>query len=513
MTPFALKTRFDTLIGRVTMYRLVTLSLTVLALLAFVFSFTRQIGYLPAALAANLIVLLVVTQLGSRLFALLFRVTPHTESSVITALLLFFILRPTTDLTTLGQIAVAALFASASKYVLAVRGRHIFNPAAVGAVWLAIFHFYLAYWWIASPVLLPFTAVLALVVLYRTRRLPLGAVFVVIAGAILLSRNLSDGESVSQALKFAFAQTPLIFFVGFMVSEPLTLPPARWQQLCVAAIVAVLFSVPITIGTYLIGPETALIVGNAVAFLFGQRRAVELILTAKRRLSPTSMEFAFEPTRGVAFRAGQYLELSLPHRGSDSRGTRRIFSITSSPTEAGAVRIGMKLPAKASSFKSALRDLPLGHLVTATGISGDFVLPRDSRKPLLLVAGGIGITPFISQLASLPAGHDRDIVVVYAVGDAEEVSYLDELAAAGVRTVMVTRNPVSTPAAGGPLLPDCFESVTGARLDREVLAAAVPDITRRHVYVSGPPALVGAIGDAARSLRAKSIEKDYFSGY
>ncbi|MET3807518.1 ferredoxin-NADP reductase/predicted membrane protein [Nakamurella sp. UYEF19] len=506
MTVSALKTNFDTVIGKVTMYRLVSLCLAVLAVLAFLFSATNKIAYTPGAMGATLGLLLIVTIVSGRLFAVLFRARAHTESSIITALLLFFILQPTNDLTTLGQVALAAVFASASKYLLAVRGRHIFNPAAVGAVWLAVFHFYLAFWWIASPIMLPGTVILAFVVLYRTRRLPLGAVFALVAAVILMSRSLSSGTDFADALKFTFAQTPLVFFAGFMLSEPLTLPPARWQQLTVAAAVGVLFSVPITIGTFSVGPETALIVGNALAFAFGQRKAVELVLTAKKALSPTAMEFVFAPRSGIAFKAGQYLELSLPHAKTDSRGSRRAFSIASAPQEAGAVRIGIKVPERASSFKSALRDLPIGETVRATGVSGDFLLPRNTSTPILLVAGGIGITPFISQLGSLPGDHRRDVVLVYAAGDAAEVSYLDELQAAGVRSVVITKD-------GSAQLPAGFESVTAARLDRELLARLVPDIDKRHVYISGPPSLVGSIGDAARALKARKIEKDYFSGY
>jgi ferredoxin-NADP reductase len=512
------KTALDHAIGRVTMYRFVTICLAALTVISFASSAAGKITYTPTQLLASLVTLLVVTLFGGKVFALLFRATAHTESSIITALLLFFILSPiqigasSTDVITLGQIALAGLFASASKYVLAFRGRHIFNPAAVGAVWLMLFHYYLAAWWIGTPVLLPFTAVLVLLVLYRTKRFPLGATFIVIAAVILLTRNLSDGGSFGTALKFAFGQTPLVFFAGFMLTEPLTLPPARWQQLSVAAIVAVLFSVPITLGSYTVGPETALILGNAVAFAFGQRRGIELVLTAKRRLTPSSMEYVFAPVRSLSFTAGQYLELALPHKGSDSRGSRRSFSIASAPgakSDVGrtaTVKIGIKVPERASSFKRAIDELPIGSTLRATGVSGDFVLPKKSDAPLLLVAGGIGITPFVSQLAALPPGHDRDVVLVYVAGDADEIGYRDELAAAGVRTVVVTRD-----AAAG--LPAGFEAVTAPRLTDEVLAAAVPDIARRKVYVSGPPGLVDTISRAARSLKARSISKDYFSGY
>lgn len=513
-----MKTTLDHVIERVTMYRFLTLCLAALTVISFALSAAGKISYTSAQLLASLLTLLVVTFVGGRVFALLFRATAHTESSIITALLLFFILSPiqlgttTTDATTLGQIALAALFASASKYLLAVRGRHIFNPAAVGALWLTIFHYYLASWWIGTPALLPFTAVLVLLVLYRAKRFPLGGVFIVVAATILLSRQLSGGAGLGDALKYAFGQTPLIFLAGFMLTEPLTLPPARWQQLTVAAIVAVLFAVPITVGSFSVGPETALVVGNAVAFGFGQRRGIELVLTAKRRLTPSSIEYVFAPARSLSFTAGQYLELALPHHGSDSRGSRRSFSIASAPgarsDKGGAVpvKIGIKVPERSSSFKRAIDDLPIGSTLRATGVSGDFVLPKKSDAPLLLVAGGIGITPFISQLGALPPGHQRDVVLVYVADDADEVGYRDELAAAGVRTVVVTKDQ----AVG---LPAEFESVTASRLTGAILAAAVPDIARRRVYVSGPPGMVDAISRAAKSLKARSISKDYFSGY
>lgn len=316
-----------------------------------------------------------------------------------------------------------------------------------------------------------------------------------------------DGTGFAGSLQYVFTQTPLIFLAGFMLTEPLTLPPARWQQLSVAAVVAVLFAIPITIGTFAFGPETTLVIGNAVAFLFGQRRGIELAMTAKTALTPSSMEFVFRPARALAFTPGQYLELTVPHRSMDSRGARRAFSIASAPADAEAVKIGIKIaPEKGSSFKRALTELDVGDTVRATGIAGDFHLPKDAAKPLLLVAGGIGITPFVSQLAALPGGNGRDIVVVYVSSDPAEISYTDTLQRSGARVVVVSKTKA-------PDLPASFENVTTARLGIDELRAAVPDIDRRHVYVSGPPALVDDIGGIARKLRARSVKKDYFSGY
>lgn len=503
-----LRTRLDRLLSRVSMYRLMVLALSILAALTVLFGATGRLGYRPAAMVTTLAVLLVVTYLSNRLFAALFQVRYHAESSAITALLLYLILQPTTDRALLAQIALAAVFASGSKYLLAIRGRHIFNPAAVGAVWLAVFHFYLALWWVASPVMLPFVAALALLVLYRTGRLQLAGVFLLVAGTIMIGRSMSDGSTVATAVTFAFAQTPAVFLAGFMLSEPLTLPPGRWQQLTVAAVVGVLFAVPITVGSFLFGPEAALIAGNALAFLFGQRRGIDLVLTAKRALTPTTTEFEFQPVRPARFRPGQYLELSLPHRSMDARGARRVFSISSAPAD-GRLAIAMKVIEGGSSFKRALSGLTVGEHIAATGISGDFRLPADPSAPVLLVAGGIGITPFASQLGALEAGHRRDIVVVYVAGSQQEVAYADLLRNSGARTVVITG---ASSATDSDPLPAPFDHLRGA-LDADTLAKAVPDITRRHVLVSGPPGLVDRISRTARTLKARSVTTDRFTGY
>ena len=90
----------------------------------------------------------------------------------------------------------------------------------------------------------------------------------------------------------------------------------------------------------------------------------------------------------------------MPHRRADSRGIRRVFSISSADADTGTVSFGIKIPAEgSSSFKRTFAELPPGSRIQATTVGGDFVLPADTAEPLLMVAGGIGITPFISHLA------------------------------------------------------------------------------------------------------------------
>ena len=65
-------------------------------------------------------------------------------------------------------------------------------------------------------------------------------------------------------------------------------------------------------------------------------------------------------------------------------------------------------------------------------MGGDFVLPRDPAAPVLLIAAGIGITPFLAQLAA-GAARDRDVVLLYLAKNAAELAYAEELERSGAR--------------------------------------------------------------------------------
>jgi ferredoxin-NADP reductase len=495
----------DRVLGRVTMYRLVTLSLVVIAAVALALSALGRLPFTPAAVAGSAAIAVASTVLSNRVLAMLLRTRPHTESSVITGLLLFLLFWPSLVSIDLLTLALAGVLATVSKYLVAWRGRHVFNPVALGATLVAVLQLTPATWWVASSDLLPVVLVTALLVLYRTRRLPLAGVFAVIAAGILTVRLTLGGQGVADALTTAVTAYPIVFFVGFMLSEPLTLPPRRWQQLALAAIVGVLFTVPFTFGPVYLSFEFALLVGNLLAFLVGQRRGLHLRLLGKRRLTPTAWEFSFQPDHPIAFRPGQYLELTVPHSGQDGRGSRRTFSVSSAPSPTAPVTVGLRMPDRSSSYKRALLELEPGALLSATSVGGDFLLPRDVTTPLLLVAGGIGITPFLSQLAHDRAeGHERDAVIVYAVSSAAELAYRDELAEETVLLVC-PEPPEDLPAAwrwvgAGP--------VTGA-----LLKETVPDLASRSAFVSGAPRIVNDVRVALRRLGVRRVTTDYFSGY
>lgn len=493
--------------ARLSMYRAVTLSLLALLFVALILAVFNEVPHSPYAIAFSAMVLVVASYLSNRAIGWLFGVRPHGESAIITALLLLFIFPPREDLLGLAILALVATFGSASKYVLAWRGKHIFNPAAVAAVIIALVGLAYSTWWVSTPALLPITLLGALLILYKTRRLPMALLFTGISVPLILVVALFNQQTITSGL-LDLISWPIFFFVGFMVSEPLTLPPRKWQQWAVAALVAVLFVLPIKIGYFPMTPELALVVGNSIAFFFGLKRAILLEFVAKKQLTPSSIEFAFRPQGGpLKFEAGQYTELMIPHAKADQRGYRRMFSLASVPGEE-LVRFGAKFaPKKGSSFKKAMRHLQPGHVISATGIFGDFVLPKDTSVPLLFVAGGIGITPFISHIETLRKKRERrDIVLVYGAPDIHEVAYFDELADSGIKVVVAL-------GEGTAAQHDNIQLEVSPHIDLPLLQRTVPDFAERMAYISGPPAMVDAVKSGLKKHGVKHIKTDYFTGY
>lgn len=504
------------------MYRLVLFSLIALALIALVLSALGVIvSPTPFELLASFAVLAVVISLVDAGIQRLLHLPWRVESSLVTALILLFIMRPGAELAPLVGLALAGALASISKYIIAWRGRHVVNPAAFGAAVVSIVGSFGAFewlgtsasWWIGNPAMAIPVAVLGLAVLWRTEKVRVVVVFVLIAVATSVVRQAVQAQQfeiafdLPLALQFAVLQTPYLFLGAFMVSEPLTSPPRRWQQFSVAALVGVLAGWPIMIGDmFTLGQERALLIGNLLAFAFALRGSVRLTLVAREFITPTAQELTFRAKGKLKFLPGQYLELDVPHSHPDARGTRREFSIVSAPADLPTLRIAYKDGDQKhpSSYKRALAAAQPGATLAVTGTWGDFLLPRGNT-PVLMVAAGIGVTPFVSQLRQMHAeGVQRDVVLVYVAAEASELAFRGELEATGVRTVVFTRDAPQD-------LPAHWTWSQGNRLDAQGLESTVNDIGLRHAFISGPPRLLAELAPALH--KARSLTTDAFAGY
>jgi len=255
-------------------------------------------------------------------------------------------------------------------------------------------------------------------------------------------------------------------------------------------------------------PELALILGNIFSYCVSPKQKLVLSLQEKVIVAPRMMDFLFLPNKPLNFKPGQYMEWTLPHPHTDSRGNRRNFTIASSPTE-DMLHIGVKFYEPSSSFKKALRALEPGEHIMAGQLAGDFVLPKDSQQKLVFIAGGIGITPFRSMLRYLiDTDQTRDIVLLYLISDQLETSYQDELQDAtghGVRIVLVLsgKNPAND-----------WSGRTGL-LTTSLITDEISDYSQRIFFISGPLVMIESSQQILHSLGVKQsrIATDYFSGY
>lgn len=499
---------FDELLNSVTMYRLMVYGLGIVAVVSVIFALFGVLPFPFLSMVITLAVLTAVCYCSNRLMAILFEVPVNSESWLITALILFFILPPASGFNDFVWIAVAGLVAMASKFVLVWRKKHILNPAAVAAVALGVSGFYPASWWIGTAALLPFTALLGLVIIHKIRRYTMFTSFLLAALAAMLLVGLIHGRGVLEILVTAFTAWPLVFFGTIMLTEPATAPPRKYQRIWYGVIVGALFASQQHIGPVASTPEVVLVIGNLLAYIVRPKYRLTLRLKQKTKLSEHVYDFVFIPNRRPTFQPGQYLEWTLPHGHTDGRGNRRTFTIASSPTEE-EIHIGVKFYQPSSSFKTALKALAPGEAIIADQLAGDFVLPTDPSRKLAWIAGGIGITPFRSMLKYLvDTGQQRDIVLFYAVSDSSEVSYRETVMAAeqlGLRVVPVLTS--EQPARG-------WNGHRG-KITSDLIQQELPDCLERVFYLSGPNAMVRAHKQLLRSIGVKNrqIMVDYFPGY
>jgi predicted ferric reductase len=184
-------------------------------------------------------------------------------------------------------------------------------------------------------------------------------------------------------------------------------------------------------------------------------------------------------------RAGQFFIWRFPGHGRWWQANP--FSLSAAPDGES-----LRLTAKAVGSTSAgLRHLPVGTRVFAEGPYGAFTALQRTRDTMLLVAGGVGVTP-IRALLEESSG---PVIVLYRVHTEADAVLLDELrtlaAQRGGQVHLLTGRTGAGDPPNTPFAPPN-------------LVAMVPDIANRDVFVCGPPAMTSAV---LRSLRALNVPR------
>ncbi len=500
----------DKIIDDITMYRLLMYYLIGLLAVAVGLSVIGDLHYNPAYIAISASILVMACWTLNRIFAYFFHVPVNPESPILTGLILALIVPPTISFSSILFLLAAAGLAMGSKYILTIHNKHIFNPAAIAVVLTAFGPHQNANWWVGTAVMLPFILLGGIVIVRKIRREYMVYGFFIATTAATIAYSLSAGTSVSSGLRNMILSSA-VFFLGFvMLTEPYTSPATRFRQIIYAVIVGILLPPQAHLGSFYTSPEIALVIGNIFAYIASPKARLIPKLQAKLAIASNTLEFAFSPEGKIAYRPGQYMEWTLPHTKTDSRGSRRYFTLASSPTEK-TLKLGIKFYEGGSSYKTAMLDMNANCQVVAAQVAGDFLMPRDTSKKLTFLAGGIGITPFRSMVKYLTdTGEHRNVKLIYAAQTEADFAYKEIFERArttlGIQTLYVVEDTSAT-------LPSRY-TLPGF-ITADLIRQTMPDFLEREFYISGTHAMVEAMQTMLLELGVgkQAVKIDFFPGY
>lgn len=199
--------------------------------------------------------------------------------------------------------------------------------------------------------------------------------------------------------------------------------------------------------------------------------------------------FVFE-TGGASWTPGQYQTYELAQVEGDEDAKKRFFTIASAPSE-GEIHISTRV--SDSAFKQALNALQPGDIIHAHDIEGDFVWEDD--QPVVLVAGGIGVTPYRSILLErTKRGQSLNAHMLY-FGRDDNFAFIEEFYR------LVKDHPELK-----------IDYIVGEQISAENILQHAPDAKQRTTYLSGPEPMVDAVGQAL-TKQGVTLKQDWFPGY
>ncbi len=473
-----------------------------------VLSFFHIIDFVWWHILSDMVLFLFFCWASNWMFAKIFGVVPNPESQYITGEILTLIVGPLDPFRNWQIILVISVLAMASKYLLVWKKQHIFNPTGFAIFAAAILIGQGASWWVGGIWTNAFVAIAGLMVIRKLKWFHLLWSFLLtyfVLLAITLFNQGMESTIILESLKISLFSSSLIFFATIMLVEPLTAPNTKNLRIIYGAFVAAVMVLhaaywPIEWFTYGYSIETALLIGNIFAFAVSKRiERQNLKFISKKLEAKDTYSFWFQPTKKFNFIAGQYLEWALPHKNYDSRGIRRFFTISSSPDQ-NRVRLITKFYPNPSTFKQALMKLQPGDEVSVSRLDGEFTLPNAGNRPLVFIAGGVGIAPFLSMIEGMKAsGEKHDITLFYANKTDDEVAFkefLNQATNSGVKIVNIITEKE------GFLTPEKIQKET-------------PKWKDSAYFISGPePLVINYISLLKKmGIPGKQIHRDYFPGY
>jgi ferredoxin-NADP reductase len=239
-------------------------------------------------------------------------------------------------------------------------------------------------------------------------------------------------------------------------------------------------------------------------------RQFDTQLVGKEAVAEGTIAFRFAKPDSFRFTAGNAVNVTLVDPPeTDAKGNTRTFSIVSAPSESELV---FATRMRDSAFKRVLKSAPVGTRVRLAEPGGEFTLDPADGRPAVFLAGGIGITPFVSM--SRHAEHERlarPIWLFYSNRRPEDAPFLHEL------IVRERRDPNYHFVGTMSEMEKSARPWSGERgvIDQAMLRRHLGDLSHAIYYVAGPPAIVEAMQQvlAAAGVPPEAVRTDEFYGY
>ncbi len=236
----------------------------------------------------------------------------------------------------------------------------------------------------------------------------------------------------------------------------------------------------------------------------------DIKLTGRETVANDTMAFHMSKPKGFEHNAGQWVRLTLNDPAeTDSKGTSRVLSIVSAPHEP-QLTVATRLTD--SAFKRCLKELPDGTDLCLAGPGGNFTLREDPARSAVFIAGGIGITPFMSMIRHLThAGVAQKITLFYSNREPAAATFLSEL------EELEKVNPNFQLVATMTALEEGSAPWHGETdlIDQEMLARHLPDLGAPIYYCVGPTPMVASTKDMlkAAGVASQDVIVEQFTGY
>lgn len=184
--------------------------------------------------------------------------------------------------------------------------------------------------------------------------------------------------------------------------------------------------------------------------------------------------------RPFSFVAGQYAAISFYHHGRPTPS--RCFSIASSPVNPDIIKFGIRIGGK---YTHAIQKLKTDDLVDVRGPFGNFVISPEQQK-IVMLAGGIGITPFLSQLCNIADRKlETPVTLLYSCRNDSDVAFSQELLEIRNNNPNIKMKFVVSEIITGKISP---EFVAHGKISSEIITTSIlNDYKNSTFYMCGPP--------------------------